>query len=76
MNNKCNNCAKFLTCDRRKCKKNYFCRSGDIRKSKSKARKLKFYTRSGKVLIKTIQAIKKQIKQILGIQERIREEES
>ncbi len=34
MNNKCNNCAKFLTCDRKKCKKITFVKAGIIDKPK------------------------------------------
>lgn len=34
MNNKCNNCAKFLTCDRRTCEKITFVEAGIIDKPK------------------------------------------
>lgn len=34
MNNKCNNCAKFLTCDRKECKKVTFIEAGILDKPK------------------------------------------
>ena len=34
MNNKCNNCAKFLTCNRKKCEKISFVEAGMIEKPK------------------------------------------
>ncbi len=36
MNNKCNNCAKFLTCNRKDCKKMSFIEAGILDKPKIK----------------------------------------
>ncbi len=37
--NKCNNCAKFLTCDRRKCEQVTFLQAGQIHKLEVKEKK-------------------------------------
>lgn len=66
--NKCNSCSKFLTCDRRKCEKISFVEAKILEKAKIE----KFSTRSDKNFNKNNKNIKQQIKQILGIQERIK----
>lgn len=55
MNNKCNNCAKFLTCNRNECKKISFVEAGILNKPKliktekeGIARFFYIYTRSRK----------------------------
>lgn len=37
--NKCNNCAKFLTCDRRQCKQVTFLQVGQLDRLKEKEKK-------------------------------------
>lgn len=36
MNNKCNNCVKFLTCNRRECKQVTFIQANQIERAKTK----------------------------------------
>lgn len=43
MNNKCNNCAKFLTCDRKECKKITFVEAGILDKPKNIKRSSKSF---------------------------------
>lgn len=58
MNNKCNNCAKFLTCDRRKCEKITFVEAGILERAKVKQESLNSTREAVRILIKTIQAVK------------------
>ena len=49
MNNKCSNCAKFLTCNKEKCKKITFVEAGNLDKPK-KDKKVKIeYTNNKKI---------------------------
>ena len=43
MNNKCNTCAKFLTCSRKECKKVSFVEAGILEKPKNKVSFKKYY---------------------------------
>lgn len=43
MNNKCNNCAKFLTCNRKECKKITFVEAGILDKPKNIKRSSKSF---------------------------------
>lgn len=41
--NKCNNCAKFLTCDRRKCNQVTFLQAGQLDRLETNPRDLEIY---------------------------------